>query len=214
LRRTRKKISTQDLQYLVAFAAVMTLVTSSVAYGTLSPPPSEQFFAMWILGSEGLAEHYYPRDDPNLVVGEQLNWTLGVYNHMGSLQYVVIRAKLLNSTLAPPDELTGTPSPVPPIVEFSRVMLENETWSVPFPWRISSISRRGEALLITELSVGKAVLKGELATAVSGINYRFIFELWFYDQTVDDFTFAWKTKDTPHAVWTQIWFNATSPALT
>ena len=69
-------------------------------------------------------------------------------------------------------------------------------------------------MLITELSVGKAVLKGDLATALSGINYRFIFELWFYDHAVDNFSFTWKTKDTPHAVWTQIWFNATSPALT
>ena len=213
MRRGKKRISSQDLRYLAAFAAVATLVSSGVAYGILNPPPTEQFFAMWILGSGGLAEQYYPRDDPNLVMGEQLNWTLGVYNHMGSLQYVVIRAKLLNSTLAAPDELAGTPSPVPPIMEFSRVMVDNETWSVPFPWRISSISQRGEALLITELSVGKAVLKGELAAAVSGINYRFIFELWFYDQTVDDFAFAWKTKDIPHAVWTQIWFNVTSPAL-
>lgn len=187
-----------------------TVVTSGVAYGTLYPPPSEQFFAMWILGSEGLAEHYYPRDDPNLRAGEQINWTLAVYNHMGSLQYVVVRVKLLNSTIASPDELTGRPSPVPSLLEFARVLVDNETWSVPFKWTILNTSPRGGSLMLTGLSIEQANLGGELVTAASGINYRFVFELWFYDPEFNNLAFSWETMNVKHSVWTQIWFNVTA----
>jgi len=210
--RKRRRISRRDLQYLLAFAATATLVTSGVAYGTLNPPPSESFFAMWILGSGGLAENYYPEDDPNLGVGDEVNWTLGVYNHMGSVQYVVVRAKLLNSTLASPDELAGKPSPVIPIFEFSRVLLDNETWSIPFVWRVLNVTISERRLTLTGLSINGMHLSGEFATAFSGFNYRFVFELWFFDQAVNDLTFTWRTNSSQHSAWTQIWFNMTASA--
>ena len=210
LKRRKKRISSQDLRYLTAFAVVATLVTSGVAYSILHPVPSEQFFAMWILGSGGLAEHYYPGDDPNLRSGEEVNWTLGLYNHMGSLQYVVVRVKLLNSTIASPDELTGTPSPAAPILEFTRILVDNETWSIPFEWRIERLASRGETLLLTGLSIDRAYFSGELVTAISGSNYRFVFELWFYDLQSNSLAFSWVTGGVRHSVWTQIWFNATA----
>jgi len=209
LRRRRKWISSRDLRYLVAFVAVATLVTSSVAYGILRPPRSEQFFAMWILGSEGLAEKYYPEDDPNLKVGQEVSWTLGVYNHMGSLQYVVVRAKLLNSTIAGPDELTGRPSPVSPIFEFTRVLADNETWLMPFKWRIENLRSEDGGITLTGLWINQEYFSGELATASSGSNYRFVFELWFHDETSDALAFTWVSGDSKHSVWTQMWFNAT-----
>ena len=198
----------------MAFAAVAMLVTSAIAYGVLNPPSSEQFFAMWIVGSDGLAEHYYPNDDPNLRIGEEVDWTLGVYNHMGSLQYVVVRVKLLNSTMASPDELSGTPSPVSPLFEFTRVLVDNETWSLPFKWRIDNLDVRGQGLILTRLAINQAHFRGQLVTAVSGFNYRFIFELWFYDPASNDFSFFWATGNIKHSVWTQIWFNATATGPT
>jgi hypothetical protein len=164
---------------------------------------------MWVLGSNGLAEHYYPNDNPNLAVGDQVNWTLGVYNHMASIEYVVVRVKLLNSTLASPDEVTGKPSPVSPLTEFTRVLLDNETWSIPFVWKILNATQKGGSLSITRLSVNQTLLSGEFASAVSGFNFRFVFELWFYDENANDLVFSWRTSDTSHSVWTQIWFNAT-----
>ncbi len=191
------------------FAAVATIVTAGVAYGTLNAPPPEQFFAMWVLGSNGMAEHYYPNDNPNLIVGEQLNWTLGVYNHMASIEYVVVRVKLLNSTLPSPDELTAKPSPVSPLAEFTRVLLDNETWSIPFVWKMLNATLRGGSLSITGLTLNQTAFRSEFATAMSGFNFRFVFELWFYDDNTNDLVFSWQTAGVSHSVWTQIWFNAT-----
>ena len=205
------KISSQDFQYLLAFVVISTIVASGVAYRTLSPPPTEQFFAMWILGSNGLAEHYYPRNNPNITMDENVNWTLGVYNHMGSLQYVVVQVKLLNSTLASPDELPAQPSPSPPLYEFTRVIIDNETWSVPFVWRILNVTSTGENLRLTGLVINQFATGGALGTAVSGFNYRFVFELWFYDRASNNLAFSWRTQNFQRTVWTQIWFNVTAP---
>jgi len=210
LRRRKKWTKSRDLQYLVAFVVVATLVTSGIAYGILHPPSSERFFAMWILGSEGLAEHYYPDDDPNLGMGEEVDWALGVYNHMGSIQYVVVRVKLLNSTIAGPDEVSGTPSPVSPILEFTRVLADNETWSIPFGWRIESLGSKDSNIVLTALSINQVPFNGQLVSAVSGFNYRFVFELWFYDGASGDLAFSWRSDRFSHSVWTQMWFNATA----
>jgi hypothetical protein len=210
LRRRKLKISSQDFRYLLAFALIATIVASGVAYAVLNPPPSEEFYAMYILGSNGLAEHYYPNDNPDLTIGETINWTIGIYNHMRSLQYVVVRVKLLNSTLLSPDELTGTPSSVAPLFEFARVLVDNETWSIPFVWSVLSVSSSSGGLLITTISINQVTLEGNLARAVSGINYRLVFELWFYDTITNDLAFSWRADNVQHSVWTQVWFNVTS----
>lgn len=207
--KRRLKLSSRDLQYVVAFALVATLVASVVAYTSLFPSPNEQFFATWILGSNGLAENYFPNNNSTLTAGELINWTLGVYNHMNGLEYVVLRVKMLNSTLSSPDELTGTPSPVSAIFEFSRILVDNETWSIPFTWRIVSLAKQSQSLLITGLSVNETLLTGNLASAISGMNFRFVFELWFYDVSTSMLSFAWTAGGATHSVWTQIWFNAT-----
>ncbi len=210
--RRKLKISEQDFRYLLAFTFIVILVASGAAYTVLYPPPSEPFFAMYILGSNGLAEHYYPNDNPDLTVGEPVNWTIGIYNHMGSLQYVVVRVKLLNSTLAAPNELTGTPSSVAPLFEFARVLADNETWPMPFVWRLLSVSSDTAGVQITEVSINQVVVKGILARALSGFNYRLVFELWFYDSATNGLVFSWNAQNTKHSVWTQIWFNVTSTA--
>jgi hypothetical protein len=210
LRRRKLKISAQDFRYLLAFAIVATIVSSGVAYGVLNPAPSEQFYAMYILGSNGLAEHYYPNDNPNLTVGEPVNWTIGVYNHMGSLQYVVVSVKLLNSTLRSPDELSGTPSSVAPVTEYVRVLVNNETWTMPFVWKLLGVRSSVGRILITGISINQVTFTGDLVEAVSGINYRLVFELWFYDITTNGLVFSWHTQSGPHSVWTQIWFNVTT----
>jgi uncharacterized membrane protein len=200
------------MKYVLVFLAISTIVASGVAYVILNPPPSEQFFAMYILGSTGLAEHYYPNDNPNLQVGRVVNWTLGVYNHMGGLEYVVVRVKLLNSTLTSPDELTGTPSGVQEIFEFNRILVDNETWAIPFIWEIANFTQESQSLQITEMSINQTLVSGLLGSAISGFNFRLVFELWFYDSDTSSLAFSWNSGGSNHAVWTQIWFNATTTA--
>jgi hypothetical protein len=165
---------------------------------------------MWILGSNGLTENYFPNNNPNLIPGEQVNWTLGVYNHMSSLEYVVVQVKLLNATETSPNEQTGVPSPVPEIFEFARVLVSNETWTIPFLWAIVNAVSVNGAVLINGLVINGTMFTGNLAQAAGGLDFRFVFELWFYDQTAGNLVFSWSTPTSTYSVWTQSWFNATA----
>jgi len=182
-----------------------------VTYVTLNPPATEHFFATWILGANGLAEQYFPNDNANITLGEQINWTLGVYNAMATLEYVVVRVKLLNSTIASPNETSGNPSPSYSIFEFTRVLLPNETWTFPFVWSILNVTERGNLTIIGKLSINGNMVNGTLAEALLGIKFRFVFELWFYDVNMNQFAFSWTTANTHESAWTQIWFNVEKP---
>ena len=202
-----RRSSRQDIQFLITFAIIATVVASSLAYVYLNPPQQEQFFATWVLDSQGMAEHYFPSDNPNVRLGEEVNWTLAVYNHMGSLQYVVIRVKLLNSTLASPNDTLGEPSPAPVILEFAQVLVSNQTWSIPFDWEVSNYTVRGANFVIASLLVNQSPLHGQFANAIFGRGFRFVFELWFYDTQTNNLVFSWYTNGRPIDVWTQLWFN-------
>lgn len=207
--RRKLKISGRDLRYALAFALIVTVATSVVAYTILNPPASEHFFAMWVLGSKGLAEDYYPNNNPTLTTGESVNWTLGINNQMGRLEYVVLRVKLLNATLASPNGTNGTPSPVPEVFEFRRILVDNETWSIPFAWRILNMTQEAQRIFITGISINQDSFHGNLVSAISGGNFRFVFELWFYEESSSQLSFTWTAEGAHHSVWTQIWFNAT-----
>lgn len=195
---------------MLIFALIATILTSGVSYGIMNPPPPDQFFAMWLLGSNGLVANYYPNNSSTLVVREPVNWSIGVYNHMNGLEYVVVRVKLLNSTLSSPDELKGTPSSVSEIFEFSRILVDNETWSIPFAWMIMNLTQDRGGLAITGLSINQILMNGNLGSATSGINFRLVFELWSYDENSGKLSFSWTAAGANQSVWTQIWFNATA----
>ena len=205
--RKTKNSWTRESKYILLFALLATITTSSVTYVTLNPPAPERFFATWIVGANGLAEDYFPNDNPNIAVGEQVNWTLGVYNAMSTLEYVVVRVKLLNSTIASPNETAGNPSPVPSLFEFTRVLLPNETWTFPFVWSMLNVTQRGKLTMIGKLSINGNTVNGALTEALLGMNFRFVFELWFYDENLNQFAFSWTTGNTRESAWTQVWFN-------
>lgn len=176
----------------------------------ITPPYTDQFFSMWVVGSSGLTNEYFPNNSPNLIPGEQVNWTLGVYSHMSTLEYVVVRVKLLNGSEISPNELAGVASPIPEIFEFARVLANNETWTIPFPWAIEEASAVNGVVQITRLVINGATIAGNLAEAASGSGFRLVFELWFYDPAVNDLVFSWSTPTSTYSVWTQLWFNATA----
>jgi hypothetical protein len=127
---------------------------------------------------------------------------------MGSLQYVMIRVKLLNSTMAGPNDTLGEPSPSPEILEFAQVLANNQTWSIPFDWEISNYTVKTGNIIISSLSVNQALLNGQFASSAFGQNFRFVFELWFYDRDANSLSFSWYTSSGQLTdSWTEVWFN-------
>ena len=137
MRRIKIRISKRDRRLVLSFALFATVLTSAGLYSYYwQPVTGQKFFALWMLGAHHLVGDYYPNNDTSIRPRSILNWTLGVYNHMGNLEYIVIMVKLLNSTNQEPNDLNGVPSPVAPIFQIHRVLTDNETWSTPFTWSI------------------------------------------------------------------------------
>ena len=172
------------------------------------PRGQERFFALAVLGEEGMADKYYPGDDPNIGVGETVNWTLYVYNHMGEAQYVAVRVKLLNSTMLPPNSTVCVPSPAPMVYEIRDVLVNNETRLHPFRWSVEEFGGFGDFVGVSLLSVNGDLVEAD-AFSRDGYNFRLVFELWVFDEKLDDFRFGWSSGDEPRCVWNQVWFNST-----
>jgi hypothetical protein len=129
---------------------------------------------------------------------------------MSALEYVIVRVKLLNATEISPNELTGVGSPAVAVYEFARVLTSNETWMIPFTWTIMNMAPINGNIMITGLAINGTILTGNLAEARGGLDFRFVFELWFYDTNAGNLVFSWSTPTSTYSVWTQLWFNATA----
>jgi hypothetical protein len=172
------------------------------------PRGEERFFALAVLGEEGMAEKYYPDDDSNVSVGEDVHWTLYLYNHMGEVSYVAVRVKLLNSTMTAPNSTAYVPSPAPTVYEIKNVLSNNETWLCPFSWSIEEVGRFEDFVGVNRLSVNGDLIETDVFSE-DGLDFRFVFELWVFDENSDDFRFGWSYSDESRCVWNQLWFNAT-----
>ena len=192
----------------VSVCLVLVLAASAPVAMAYLPKRVEPFMALAVLGEEGMAEHYYPEDDPNIEVGEGVNWTLYLYNHMGEVQYVAVRVKLLDSKMLAPNSTSCSPSPAPVVYEVRRVLLDNETWLYPFSWSVEEIEVIGDLLQIGLLSVNGDLVRTS-TFAEDGYNFRIVLELWVYDEGLNEFRFGWGYGDELRCAWNQIWFNAT-----
>lgn len=199
-----------DDWHLIFVSACLILALTSLAPLVMAylPGREEPFFALAVLGEEGMAELYYPGDAPNIEVGEEAHWILYLYNHMGEAQYVAVRAKLLNSTVLAPNSTTLFQSPSPTIYETRRIIRDNETWLHPFDWSLLNVSRDGDSTIIEGLMINGEPFK----TNVIGknvYNFRLVFELWTYDEKSQDLIFGWVSNESYRCAWNQIWFNVT-----
>lgn len=192
---------------LVVFVSAF-MIFAMLAYVAVTPWPKEKFFQLYALGETRMAERYYPNNDPNIPTDTPIQWYLGTNNFMGSTQLAIVRAKLGNQTLASPNETEATPTPLPTLIEFRRVLQDNETWEFPFVWKITNTTNVGNLTYLT-LNINGIETYVEDVGAKDGYNYRLIFELWTLDTESNDIIFGWKASNERRAAWLQLWFNAT-----
>ncbi len=110
----------KDRRTLLAVFIVLLIAFEMIAYVSTTPRQQQRFFQLFVLGANHMAADYYPNNDPNIRLGESVLWYIGVTNLMGNAQLAVVRIKLGNWTITPPNDLRGTPSPAPLLAEFTR----------------------------------------------------------------------------------------------
>lgn len=196
---------------LLAIFLASLVIFTTLAYVATTPRPSEEFFQIYVLGSDHKLEHFYPNDNSSIVPNASVRWYVGVTNSMASAQYAILRFKLGNASIAPPNETTAVPSPAPILLDYSRVLLQNETWEFPLNWQIVAENRVGAAVSL-KLNLNGTTLTMPNPMNRGGNNYRIIIELWVYNPASDQVEFGWVTGSQRRAAWLQVWFNATMPS--
>jgi len=201
-------VSRGVLWSIVVFVAV-TLIFAMMVYVPLTPQPSERFFQLYVVGEGGRFEHYFPDDNATIRSGIPLRWHVGVTNLMGSVQYVVVKGKLGNATTESPNVAVAAAAPVPALIELQRVLLHNETWEIPLTWKVAQTRQDGDVVWLA-LEINGVEVQPPVH-AVSGKNFRMIFELWSLPPGSRDMSFGWidRSSGERRATWIQVWFNVT-----
>ena len=192
---------------IVVFISTL-LIFTMIAYIAVTPRSQEKFFQLYLLGETRMAERYYPNNNVNIPTDLSVKWYLGTTNFMDSTQLAIIKAKLGNQTLTPANETDATPAPLPVLIEFRKVLQNNETWEFPFIWKITNKTDVNNLTYLT-LSINGIETHIEYVGAKDGYNYRLIIELWTLDTESKDIIFGWKASNERRAAWLQLWFNAT-----
>jgi hypothetical protein len=77
-----------------------------------------------------------------------------------------------------PNDTTGQPSQAPTVLEFARVLVNNETWSIPFVWEIQITNHpRTVRDLARQISLHEAVYEDEFEAALKEAVSEGAFEL-------------------------------------
>jgi uncharacterized membrane protein len=197
---------------LVVFIFLLILCETTVYVVTL-PGPREQFFQLYVLGANHTTTNYFPRNNPEILVGEPINWYLGVTDNTSTMQLVSIVVKIGNQTISTPDDQNGTDSPAPILTEYARFIIDNDTWEIPFVWSVSNATMNAGSTYITRLQVNNQTYPIPTWSAKNGDNFRIIFELWTWQTDNNTFEFGWNIEGQHRVAWLQVSFNMTTPSF-
>jgi uncharacterized membrane protein len=189
---------------------MLLILFETVVFVAVTPRPREQFFQLYVLGTNRRAADYYPNGNADIRLGGSVKWYIGVKDSMGTVQLVSIRVKLANQSIMPPDDLNAVGSSASVVKEFKRFIQDNETWEFPFIWTISDAITVNGSTRILKLQINNETYPLQALSARNGSNFRLIFELWTWQTDSAAFQFGWTAGGERRVAWLQVWFNMTS----
>ena len=187
---------------------VSVLILSVAVISAFWPKYEERFFELGLLGKNKKAEEYYPNNNSTLQLGSSVLWHIYLHNHMGSIQNVSVRVKLLNSTMQAPDDRKHEPSPFPNFMEFPVSLSVDETLLIPVSWSVVEASSQEGNVTISGLSVNNQTFN---MSVLSSNRFRMVFELWVYDQSSQQYKFGWDSGKGFYSASLYMWFSLTPP---
>lgn len=216
--RTARNKLTMFLILVVSFATI----SSSATFYILSPRPSQSFMSFGVYSQSGLSQ-YLPASNSTVTLGQDVNWTIIVTNYMGSPQLVMLVARIGNSSLTPlnlPNTSNCSPSAngtkpatcFPQTMSTNRFLGNGETSRFNFNWIPESVTNQSGRLLLSLRENGENVSSSPVG-AGSGGSFRWIFELWTFNQECNDPTalscyhYGFGPQNSSTGLWLQIWFN-------
>jgi len=196
--------------FFVICLLIAVLIVVVYVFTLFWPKYEEYFFELGMLGRNQKAEDYFLGNTSDVEVGSELIWYVYLHNRMGSPQNVIVRVKLLNSTMTAPDDQAHESSPYPVSFEVPVSLAMGETTLVPFFWEVSEADFINNSIIVKGLLINDVPVAVN-ASALVGSRFRLVFELWVYDQSLGDYRFFWTSKGEFYSASIYMWFNMTLP---
>lgn len=197
----------------VKLAGVIAIVTIVLVYTYIYVTPESSnagFMELFILGPDKTANMYFPDDNANLEVDMTVRWFLYVANEYVVQREVLVKAYLGNVSLGAPQPVASVPSPLPSLFEVPASLDPHQVREIPINWSIAEIDIQSEIMSLVSLRVNEDVVNATTITAVEGINFRLIFELWTLNETTSEYQYGWMQNGQHRNAWLQFWFNVTA----
>jgi hypothetical protein len=175
---------------VVVFVAIIIL-SSTIVYILSLPYPNSPTFPMWVLGED----HAVSLQDLNVTVGSEYSLFVGAQNKMGTRQECAVTVKLRNVSMPLPSTSNATPSPLPSLLNFSFNLNPDEDWEEHFTFRIFGAGNLTERRFTTTSVEINSVpynvtIDSRQTEGAAWFEYQFLFELWVFNTTVNDFRFS------------------------
>jgi hypothetical protein len=181
---------------MIGLAIFVSLSLTGITFSYLHffPIHGQSFFVLTTLDQNMGTSAYYSNNLGIVHQNEILNWHITVYNHMFRAELIEIRIKLVNSSVFDPNLSNNTPSPVSPLLVYEYMLNSNETWVIPVAWSIGNVTKidNGNATAIEKILFNGKILQTAITNGVNEF-YRWIFELWVFDESSMQFSFTWKS---------------------
>ena len=120
-----------------------------------------------------------------IAVGQNYSVYLGVTNHMGSLEYYLLKVKLANLADPLPNSTVGVSSPVQSLYEYKFLISDSQTWESSLTFAINTASTSVNQATINNITLNNSVFNVNKLAVWNSTNheysYRLIFELWMYN---------------------------------
>jgi len=177
-------------------------------YDILPEQEHEKFISLGILGEEGLADNYFPSEEPIIFENVLNSWQLYVSNHMGGITQILIKVKLLEAQIDPPNISTCMPSPGFEVFEIRRLIGLNQTLKIPFEWMVTNYTDSFNRTNIYQIQINDSIRELNFFNNNDEM-IRIVFEVWVFDVDENMFQFHWMDFGELRCVWTQIQFRIT-----
>ena len=189
---------------------ILFLIVTVAAIITVWPRSEEKFFDLGILGSNKTADEYYPNRNSTIEIGSQVNWYIHILNHMGTVQNVSLRVKLLNSTMQPPNDQIHEPSVAASFIELRLSLDVDDVQLVPFSWSILDAASQNGSVVIKRMMINNQTVEVDVSTESNSF-FRMVFEIWVYDQSTQEYKFEWDSGKKISSSSLYMWFNVSLP---
>ena len=159
---------------LTAFSAFLIIVI--LLLSVFWPRNEMGFIEMGLLGEHKKASDYFPNEDNILSAGSEINWFIYLHNHLENTQKIIVRVKLVNSTMDIPDDQKHLPSSQTYLMELPLALSIDETTLLPFSWSILEATSEENSINLQRIIINGQTIEVNVSDSLN--SFRLIFELW------------------------------------